>query len=118
MAMRDRDVSNFDLIVLCAFFYNYICLYLKLVFLQEYEDLDEYETEYEDEEDQEGGEEEYEEEEVHQPTEQELEYLELRQKLKESIRKKMKRDPGSSLANSREKKNALPYSKLVFYFSL
>lgn len=90
MAMRDRD---------------------------EYEDLDEYETEYEDDEDREGGEEEYEEEEeVHQPTEQELEYLELRQKLKESIRKQMKKDPGSSLASSREKKNSLPYSNFGSFF--
>ncbi|XP_017219543.2 uncharacterized protein LOC108196660 isoform X1 [Daucus carota subsp. sativus] len=81
----------------------------------EYEDLDEYEDEYEDEEDQEDAEEEYEDE-VHQPTEQELEYLELRQKLKESIRKQMKKDPSSSIANSREKKSSLPYSNFGSFF--
>lgn len=76
---------------------------------QEYEEYGDYEDEggeYEDE----GGE--YEEEEERLPTQEALEYLELRQKLKESIRKKMKKkDPSSGLANSREKKKKMPYDK-------
>ncbi|KAK4765743.1 hypothetical protein SAY86_026833 [Trapa natans] len=58
----------------------------------EYEDYDDYEEEeYEQEED------EYEEEkEDPKPTKEELEYLELRQKLKESIRKRMKKEASGS----------------------
>ncbi|KAI3674747.1 hypothetical protein L2E82_51973 [Cichorium intybus] len=69
-------------------------------------DLDEYEH-YQDEYEEDGVgeyEEEKEEEEHRLPTQEESEYLELRQNLKESIRKKMKKDSGSSLANSQEKR--------------
>ncbi|XP_073154248.1 uncharacterized protein [Henckelia pumila] len=71
----------------------------------EYEDLDEYEndgTEPEEEEEDEGG---YEEEETFQPTQDELEYLELRNRLKESIRKQMKKELGTASAGSRDKAN-------------
>ncbi|KAL3844691.1 hypothetical protein ACJIZ3_002094 [Penstemon smallii] len=68
----------------------------------EYEDLDEYEEDGEEEE--EDG---YEEEEVHQPTQEELEYLELRQKLKDSIRKQMKKELGTANSGSRDKMNVL-----------
>ncbi|KAI3816440.1 hypothetical protein L1987_16138 [Smallanthus sonchifolius] len=83
-------------------------------------DLDEYED-YEDdvgEYEEEGGEyeEEEEEEEDWLPTQEEIEYLELRKKLKESIRKKMKKDPNSGLANSREKKNKMPYDNFGSFF--
>ncbi|KVH88764.1 Chromatin SPT2 [Cynara cardunculus var. scolymus] len=81
-------------------------------------DLDEYE-EYEDEgEDQEEevGEYEEEDEEDRLPTQEELEYLELRQKLKDSIRKKMKKDSGSGLANLREKKKKMPYDNFGSFF--
>ncbi|KAI3778749.1 hypothetical protein L2E82_08132 [Cichorium intybus] len=81
-------------------------------------DLDEYED-YEDEYEEDGVgeyEEEEEEEEHRLPTQEESEYLELRQKLKESIRKKMKKDSGSSLANSREKKNKMPYDNFGSFF--
>ncbi|KAK9063818.1 hypothetical protein SSX86_017690 [Deinandra increscens subsp. villosa] len=81
-------------------------------------DLDEYED-YEDE----GGEyeeegEQYEEEEEGErlPTQEELDYLELRQKLKERIRKKMKKDPSSDLSSSREKKNKMPYDNFGSFF--
>ncbi|KAI7738676.1 hypothetical protein M8C21_006853 [Ambrosia artemisiifolia] len=82
-------------------------------------DLDEYDD-YEDdvgEYEEEGGEyEEEEEEEERLPTQEELEYLELRQKLKESIRKKMKKDPSSGSGNSREKKNKMPYDNFGSFF--
>ncbi|XP_073057952.1 uncharacterized protein [Primulina eburnea] len=71
----------------------------------EYEDLDEYEndgTEPEEEEDDEGG---NEEEETFQPTQDELEYLELRNRLKESIRKQMKKEMGTANSGSRDKAN-------------
>lgn len=70
-----------------------------IIFMQEYEDLDEYE---EDGEEEEGGyeEEEYEQEETHEPSMEELEYLELRQKLKERFRKKMKKELGTGSASS------------------
>ncbi|KAK2997559.1 hypothetical protein RJ639_026409 [Escallonia herrerae] len=79
---------------------------------REYEDLDEYEEEGEEQEE----EKEEEEEETRQPTQEELEYLGMRQRLKESIRKQMKKDSGSSLANSREKKNKLPYDNYGSFF--
>ncbi|KAK2982303.1 hypothetical protein RJ640_014822, partial [Escallonia rubra] len=79
---------------------------------REYEDLDEYEEEGEEQEE----ENEEEEEETRQPTQEELEYLGMRQRLKESIRKQMKKDSGSSLANSREKKNKLPYDNYGSFF--
>ncbi|CAK9155641.1 unnamed protein product [Ilex paraguariensis] len=77
----------------------------------EYEDLDEYEEESEEQE-----EEACEEEEAPQPTQEELEYLELRKRLKESIRKQMKKESGSTLANSQEKKNRLPYNNYGSFF--
>ncbi|KAK2998681.1 hypothetical protein RJ639_022865, partial [Escallonia herrerae] len=77
-----------------------------------YEDLDEYEEEGEEQEE----ENEEEEEETRQPTQEELEYLGMRQRLKESIRKQMKKDSGSSLANSREKKKKLPYDNYGSFF--
>lgn len=76
--------------------------------MQEYEDLDEYETEGEDQEEEVG---EHEVEEAHVPTQDELEYLELRQRLKESIRKQMKKESGSALLNSRDKRSKLPHDK-------
>ncbi|KAJ0719153.1 hypothetical protein HanLR1_Chr08g0278571 [Helianthus annuus] len=81
--------------------------------LDEYEDYEDEGGEYEEEGE---GYEEEEEEEDRLPTQEELEYLELRQKLKDSIRKKMKKDPSSDLAGSREKKNKMPYDKLVSFF--
>lgn len=81
-------------------------------------DLDEYED-YEDEgeyQDGEVGEYEEEDEEDRLPTQEELEYLELRQKLKESYRKKIKKDSGSSHGNSREKKSKMPYDSFGSFF--
>ncbi|KAI3719881.1 hypothetical protein L6452_20786 [Arctium lappa] len=79
-------------------------------------DMDEY-NEYEDEgEYQEEDVGEDEEEEDHPPTQEELEYLHLRQKLKESIRKKMKKDLSSGLANLKEKKNKMPYDNFGSFF--
>ncbi|KAL2513352.1 SPT2 chromatin protein [Abeliophyllum distichum] len=75
---------------------------IQIVSFGEYEDLDEYE-EYEEE----GGGEEYEEEETHQPAQEELEYLELRQRLKEKIRKQMKKELGTANPRSHDKTNAL-----------
>ncbi|GER33112.1 SPT2 chromatin protein [Striga asiatica] len=69
----------------------------------EYEDWDEYEEDG-DEQEQEVGEDEYEEE-THQPTQEELDYLELRQRLKESIRKQMKKELGTTDAGSRDRIN-------------
>lgn len=82
--------------------------------MQEHEeDYGDYEDEegygYEEEEEG-GGEEEYEEEEERKPTEEELEYLELRQRLKEQIRKKIKKENGSGRDASAEKKR-LPNDK-------
>ncbi|KAK6128558.1 hypothetical protein DH2020_037702 [Rehmannia glutinosa] len=71
---------------------------------EEYEDWDEYEEDGEEQEEEEGGEDGYEETQ-HQPTQEELEYLELRQKLKESIRKQMKKELGTANAGSRDKTN-------------
>ncbi|KAF5795350.1 putative chromatin SPT2 [Helianthus annuus] len=82
--------------------------------LDEYEDYEDEGGEYEEE--GEGYEEEEEEEEDRLPTQEELEYLELRQKLKDSIRKKMKKDPSSDLAGSREKKNKMPYDNFGSFF--
>ncbi|KAF5777489.1 putative chromatin SPT2 [Helianthus annuus] len=81
--------------------------------LDEYEDYEDDVGEYEDE----GGEyEEEEEEEERLPTQEEMEYLELRQKLKESIRKKMKKDPGSGIGNSLQKKSKMPYDNFGSFF--
>nr|XP_043634009.1 uncharacterized protein LOC122605168 isoform X2 [Erigeron canadensis] len=83
-------------------------------------DLDEYEDYYEDEggEYEEDGEEyeEVDEEEEHLPTQEELEYLELRQKLKDEYRKQSKKEHGSGITNSQEKKPKLPYQKFGSFF--
>ncbi|KAA8531494.1 hypothetical protein F0562_006153 [Nyssa sinensis] len=81
-----------------------------------YEDLDEYEEEVEEQEEEEVGEEEYEEEKAPQPTKEELEYLELRQRLKESIRKQMKKESGSALTSSHEKNKKLPFDNFGSFF--
>ncbi|KAG6418644.1 hypothetical protein SASPL_120848 [Salvia splendens] len=70
----------------------------------EYENWDEYEEDGEEQEEEEGGDDDY--EEVHQSTQEELDYLAIRQKLKESIRKKMKKDAGTANSASRNKVNA------------
>ncbi|KAL1559548.1 protein SPT2 isoform X2 [Salvia divinorum] len=70
----------------------------------EYENWDEYEEDGEEQEEEEGGDYDY--KEVHQPTQEELDYLAIRQKLKESIRKKMKKDAGTANPTSRYKVNA------------
>jgi len=72
---------------------------------------DEYYDEYE-EEGEEQAEEEYEEEEERKPTVEEVEYLELRERIKEQIRKKMRKESGSTLSKSQEKKK-LPSDKWV-----
>uniref|UniRef100_A0A3Q7FCI5 Uncharacterized protein n=1 Tax=Solanum lycopersicum TaxID=4081 RepID=A0A3Q7FCI5_SOLLC len=72
---------------------------------EEYEDLDEYEEES-------GAEE----EETQQPPEELLEYLELRQRLKEGIRKQMKKELGSANGLSGEIKKALPRDNYGSFF--
>ncbi|KAH1238887.1 hypothetical protein GmHk_08G023468 [Glycine max] len=78
-----------------------------------YEDEDEYEEE---------AEEEYEEEEEapRKPSKEEMEYLELRQKLKESIRKQMKKESSGSGTSRRDStdrsKNKLPYDNYGSFF--
>ncbi|XP_076919090.1 uncharacterized protein LOC143579760 isoform X2 [Bidens hawaiensis] len=87
--------------------------------LDEYEDYEDDVGEHEEEGgeyEEEGGEYEYEYEEERMPTQEEREYLELRQKLKESIRKKMNKDPSSDLGNSREKKTKMPYDNFGSFF--
>ncbi|KAL6512909.1 hypothetical protein OROHE_019699 [Orobanche hederae] len=75
----------------------------------EYEGYEAYEENGEEQEEEEVGEVEYEEdeyeEETFQPTQEELEYLELRQRLKESIRKQMKKELGTANVDSRDKIN-------------
>ncbi|XP_011073645.1 protein SPT2 homolog isoform X1 [Sesamum indicum] len=71
---------------------------------QEYENWDEYEDDGDEQEEEEDGEDGY--EEPPQPTQEELEYLELRQRIKESIRKQMKKDLGTANSGSRDKINA------------
>ncbi|XP_062144411.1 protein spt2 [Alnus glutinosa] len=85
------------------------------------EDYDDYEEEGEELEEDAGegqGEEEgYEEEEEDpKPTKEEIEYLSLRQRLKEQIRKQMKKENGSSLNSSNEKKKKLPYDNYGSFF--
>ncbi|GMP47364.1 hypothetical protein CsSME_00015134 [Camellia sinensis var. sinensis] len=82
----------------------------------DYEDLDEYEEDGEEQEEDGIGEGEYEEEEAPQTTQEELEYLELRQRLKEAIRKQIKKESGSGHANSQEKKKKLPYDNYGSFF--
>ncbi|XP_022879821.1 uncharacterized protein LOC111397234 [Olea europaea var. sylvestris] len=77
----------------------------------EYEDLDEYE-----EDDEKYEEEGYEEEETHQPTQEALEYLELRQRLKETYRKKMKKQLGTANPSSSEKTNAVRKDNFGSFF--
>ncbi|KAG5223491.1 protein spt [Salix suchowensis] len=74
---------------------------------------DEYYDEYE-EEGEEQVEEEYEEEE-RKPTVEEVKYLELRERIKEQIRKKMRRESGSTLSKSHEKKK-LPSDNYGSFF--
>ncbi|CAL0311825.1 unnamed protein product [Lupinus luteus] len=71
------------------------------------EEYDEYEEEVEEE---------YEEEEPRKPRKEELEYLVLRQRLKESIRKQMKKESISSLADSSGRKKKLPYDNYGSFF--
>ncbi|XP_058777442.1 uncharacterized protein LOC131651768 [Vicia villosa] len=84
----------------------------------EYEDYDDYEDEELEEgegyEDEEG--EEYVEEEPRKPTPEELEYLELRKKLKESIRKKMKKENSISLADSSGRRKQVHYDNYGSFF--
>ncbi|KAK4263016.1 hypothetical protein QN277_028497 [Acacia crassicarpa] len=86
-----------------------------------YEDYDDYEDEgqgqeYDYEEEEEGEGEEYEEKQPPKPSKEELEYLELRQKLKESIRKQMKKESSASHASSSERKKKLPYDNYGSFF--
>ncbi|CAL5188512.1 unnamed protein product [Lathyrus oleraceus] len=84
----------------------------------EYEDYDDYEDEELEEgegyEDEEG--EEYAVEEPRKPTPEELEYLELRKKLKESIRKKMKKENSISLADSSGRRKQVHYDNYGSFF--
>ncbi|XP_014519356.1 protein SPT2 homolog [Vigna radiata var. radiata] len=64
---------------------------------------------------EEDGEEEYVEEEPPKPTKEELHYLELRQKLKESIRKQMKKENSNSPLDS-TRKSKLPYDNYGSFF--
>lgn len=87
------------------------------------EDLDEYEEEDGEQDVEVGGgdyeeeEEDYEEEEEDpKPTKEELEYLELRQKLKEAVRKQMKKESGSGQTSSQEKLKKLPYDNYGSFF--
>ncbi|GAV77637.1 SPT2 domain-containing protein, partial [Cephalotus follicularis] len=85
----------------------------------EYEDYDDYEEVEEQEEgyeDENGEAEEYEEVEERKPTQEELDYLELRQKIKESIRKKMKKESGSNYSNSQNKNRKLPNDNYGSFF--
>ncbi|XP_010254665.1 PREDICTED: protein spt2-like [Nelumbo nucifera] len=81
------------------------------------EELDEYE---EGGEDQEGEADEYEdevEEEDPKPTKEELQYLQLRQKLKETLRKKYKKESGAVPSKTQEeKKKKLPYDNYGSFF--
>ncbi|PRQ48349.1 putative chromatin SPT2 [Rosa chinensis] len=70
------------------------------------EERDEYEDEEEEEE---------EEEEAPKPTKEALEYLELRQRLKEQVRRQMKKKEGGSRANSNDRKK-LPYDNFGSFF--
>lgn len=80
----------------------------------DYEGYDDYEDEGGEEYEEEGEEAEYEEERP-KPTKEEMEYLELRQKLKESIRKKMKKESSTSLSDSNSRKK-LPYDNYGSFF--
>ncbi|EEF33486.1 conserved hypothetical protein [Ricinus communis] len=82
----------------------------------EYEDYDEYEEEgYEQEEEGEEGEE-YEAEEERKPSAEELEYLELRARIKEQIRRKMKRENGAAASRSQEIKKKVSSNNYGSFF--
>ncbi|XP_020223865.1 protein SPT2 homolog isoform X1 [Cajanus cajan] len=89
------------------------------------DERDDYEDYYEDEgqeQYEEEGEEEYEEEEEEprKPSKEEQEYLEMRQKLKESFRKKLKKESSGSstsrLDSTDRRKNKLPYDNYGSFF--
>ncbi|XP_027360752.1 protein SPT2-like isoform X2 [Abrus precatorius] len=82
------------------------------------QDYDDYEDDGVEggEEYEEDGEEEYEVEEPPKPTKEELEYLELRQKLKDSIRKQMKKENSNSIADSSAINKKLPYDNYGSFF--
>ncbi|RYR27494.1 hypothetical protein Ahy_B01g051521 [Arachis hypogaea] len=87
------------------------------------DELQDYDDYYDEGEGAEEYEEEEEEEKPRKPTKEELEYLELRQKLKESIRKQMKREgtgTGSSASRTdstdHRKSNKLPYDNYGSFF--
>lgn len=82
--------------------YSEILIFVKK--LQEYEDWDEYETDGEEQEEEDVDDDGY--ERVHKPTQEELDYLAIRQRLKESIRKQMKKDTGTANPGSRDKVNS------------
>ncbi|KAB2617617.1 protein spt2-like [Pyrus ussuriensis x Pyrus communis] len=72
-------------------------------------------NEYEDYDDEEDGEES--EEEDPKPTKEALKYLEFRERIKEQVRKKLKKEEtGSSLANSSDKKKKLPNDNFGSFF--
>ncbi|XP_043702587.1 protein spt2 isoform X2 [Telopea speciosissima] len=85
------------------------------------EDLDEYEEDGEGEEaeaweEEEDDEEEEKEKEDPKPTKEELEYLQLRQRIKESVRKKMKKEHAAGSKGSLENKKKLPYDNYGSFF--
>lgn len=73
---------------------------LTCIGIQDYEDLDEYEEDGYYDEDGDAGEEEYEQKEEPKITQEQLEYLELRRKLKETYRKQLKKETGSTPSKS------------------
>ncbi|XP_042506896.1 protein spt2-like [Macadamia integrifolia] len=89
------------------------------------EDLDEYEEDGEGDEaeaweedyyKEEDDEEEENEKEDPKPTKEELEYLELRQRIKESVRKKMKKEYAAGSKESLDNKKKLPYDSYGSFF--
>ncbi|XP_061336858.1 uncharacterized protein LOC133283942 isoform X2 [Gastrolobium bilobum] len=83
--------------------------------LQDYDDYEDEGLEGGEEYEEDEGEED-EEEEPRKPTKEELDYLELRQKLKDSIRKQMKKENSTSLADSSARKKKLPYDNYGSFF--
>ncbi|KAJ4965384.1 hypothetical protein NE237_017233 [Protea cynaroides] len=93
--------------------------YSRAEFHQNDEYLDEYEEDGEGEEDyyqEEDDEDEEKEEEDPKPTKEELEYLQLRQRIKESVRKKMKKESSAVSKQSLENKKKLPYDNYGSFF--
>ncbi|KAI4314468.1 hypothetical protein L6164_027374 [Bauhinia variegata] len=82
------------------------------------DELDDYEYEGQEQEDEyeEEEEAEHEEEEPRKPTKEEMEYLQLRQRLKESIRKQMKKESSGSLASSSDRNKKLPSDNYGSFF--